>query len=502
MRRYSVDRPDLDDQPPRMSGASSLSVLTRRVQSAIAGVDSRSTDMSGRSAQASAGRVALLAGWAILCMVWAARGGLYSWHYFDFAGRLLSTSGPTGGVHIFGTHPELQFGPVTVIVAAALVHLAGPVGPTAGATFMLGLGVANLVALARIAEQLRGAPVDRGRSIVVAALFAPMWSILAIHYGHLDDALALTFVTLGALAVARQKKWVSVILFALAAGAKPWAAPIGLLVLAPFDGNHRNGGLLPVTRSQAHAAVGYLVLVLVPWLPFLLGENRTTDLGSFKIQVSNASTLVLFGSAGAGTPFWVRPAQLALAAAAALWCIRRGRWTWVPLVVVASRMIIDPGTYGYYTTGLVVSAAIVDAGTLRGFEWTALTTGWWVIDSILQAGGHTTVAASLRLAVLAGLIIMAVAQPTGRRNREYSAGSLAQQGGPSSPQAWDYGHRQRVPRRCTEEERAHRPDIRVKLPSAERYDPTLELPLAPRGAKAPLPPVRSKTAASPKTVGN
>lgn len=58
-------------------------------------------------------------------------------------------------------------------------------------------------------------------------------------------------------------------------------------------------------------------------------------------------------------------------------------------------MILDPGTYGYYSTGLVVAAAIVDVVTSRGFGWTAMATGWWSLDSLLQAAGQASAAGVL-----------------------------------------------------------------------------------------------------------
>ncbi len=176
----------------------------------------------------------LVGTWALVWAFVSRIDGMYSWHYFLTGGRLLATpSSGQGGIHLFATHPELQMGPLTLGVASGIVGIAGPAMSSwlAGA-LMLALGALDVWMLALLApgRWLR-------RWVVSALVVIPAWSILAVHYGHLDDVLALSFMSAGLLLANRRRPWAAAVAIGLAAAAKPWALP--MLFVAWGDREHR-----------------------------------------------------------------------------------------------------------------------------------------------------------------------------------------------------------------------------------------------------------------------
>lgn len=56
--------------------------------------------------------------WTALWGMVAAWGGGYSWHYFAQGADLLSDPGNQGGgLHVYAAHPDLQIGPLALLVA-------------------------------------------------------------------------------------------------------------------------------------------------------------------------------------------------------------------------------------------------------------------------------------------------------------------------------------------------------------------------------------------------
>ncbi len=344
--------------------------------------------------------------WATVVVAWglvwalASRiGGMYSWHYFVTGGQLLIHPGwSQGGLHLFATHPELQMGPLTMVVAAGVVGAVGP-GPSswiAGA-LMLALGALDVWLLALLA------PGPRLKRWVVAALVViPAWSVLAVHYGHLDDVLALSFMSAGLLLARRRQSWPAAVAIGLAAAAKPWALP--MLFLAWGEREHR------VKRL----ALGFVVSVL-PWLPFIIGDPRTMHISSFVIENAADSALRVWGVTDPMTPWWCRFAQLALGALFAWYAARAGRIEWVPLAVIASRLVIDPGTYLYYTSGLVLAALAVDlSGGRRRPRLALVVSGWLLVDLVLKWLHLPLVAGPVRAVFLVGLLALFVVKVSRR----------------------------------------------------------------------------------------
>ncbi|XAS77133.1 hypothetical protein V3G39_03580 [Dermatophilaceae bacterium Sec6.4] len=339
--------------------------------------------------------------WVLVWSMLQGIGGLYSWHYFVTGGRsLLQPGTPGGGLHVYATHPDLQMGPLTLLVAAVVMGISGPLNAYAAALLMTALGALNLKFLLDLRATLRGEPVSARITLYAGALLIPAWSVLSVHYGHLDDVLALTLTTAAMVAVAQRRPWLTVVLLAAATGAKPWALPFAALLL-----------LYPVGRVRLLAA--YAGLCALPWLPFLLADHRTTSISSFTIVNAPDSALRALGVTAAQTPGWDRMAQLILAVVLALWCLRIDRAFAIPAVALAVRMLLDPGTYPYYTSGLILACLYVDlADRRRHVPWiTTAVVAWFLIDllptSLLPPGASGGLRAVFLLSLLVTLTVPA-----------------------------------------------------------------------------------------------
>ncbi|WOQ17232.1 hypothetical protein [Raineyella sp. W15-4] len=358
--------------------------------------------------------------WTILWAAVSAYHGLYSWHYFRTAGLALLDPSAQGGLHVFAAHPELQMGPLTLLVSAVVVAVAGTsASGWVGAVLMLALGMVDLWLLwqagaaraARPDDRVGSADGPRGRSVAVAgALMLPVWSVLAVHYGHLDDVLAMSLVCAGLLQATRGRSWPALVLLALATAAKPWALPMMLIAWGEREGRLRR------------ALVG-MAAVALPWLAFVIADPGTLTVGSFTIRTEVDSVLRVLGVTTPTTPSWDRPVQLLLGVLIAWLCARCGRIGWIPLAVLAVRLVLDPGTYLYYTSSLALAAVAADLVGRRGARVPWLTIGvtaWFVVDLFLKLQLRFTLAGEYRSAFLLALLGVVAAIPL--RAATYSEG--------------------------------------------------------------------------------
>ncbi|SDB93260.1 hypothetical protein GA0111570_109128 [Raineyella antarctica] len=359
----------------------------------------------------------VLVGWLILWAVVSAYHGLYSWHYFRTGGSALLDPSSHGGLHVFAAHPELQMGPLTLLVSALVVAVVGSAGSGwVGAALMLMLGLLDLWFLwqAGAAHAERTDRPDRtvvgprahdgppGRVVALAGAFMlPVWSVVAVHYGHLDDVLAMSLVCAGLLQATRGRSWSALVLLALATAAKPWALPMMLIAWGGREGRLRR------------AVVG-IVAVALPWLVFVIADPRTLSVGSFTIHTEVDSVLRVLGATDPTTPPWDRPAQLLLGVLIAWLCARYGRIGWIPLAVMATRLVLDPGTYLYYTSSLALAAVAADLVGRRGARvpWlTIAVTAWFVVDLVLKLQLRFALAGLYRSAFLLTLLGIVAATP-------------------------------------------------------------------------------------------
>ncbi|GGB47763.1 hypothetical protein GCM10011492_43690 [Flexivirga endophytica] len=337
-----------------------------------------------------------LVGWIALCALAASRHAMLSWHYFATAGQTLLT--PPGGLHVYGEHPELQFGPLTMAVCALLGLAPSTAAAVIACVMMLVLGLAAIAILGRLSAGHHGGRVSTRTAMLYVALLAPLWLVLAVHYGHLDDALALFFMA-AAVAQGKRDRWLTAaLLLAAASGAKPWVVPMAMILLAA------------PRPARLKAFTIFVVGTALPWIPFVLADSRTMQLSRFVIDVADDSVLRQIGSLSVATPTWVRPTQFLIGAALAIWLARRGRWVCVPFAVLSVRLLTDPQTYLYYSTGLAVAAAIADlTRNDRRPILTGLVVGWSAVTMLLATPGQLTGAGTVRLVgLLAGIVVVIV----------------------------------------------------------------------------------------------
>jgi hypothetical protein len=321
-----------------------------------------------RPRAADALAAAALGAWALIWFHTWARGGGMAWHYFRTGDAELADlrDSVDGGLHLYAAMPYLQIGPVALATSLLLQHLT----PDGGLVAVQLLGVAAGVAIlwlvrsvAGIAQPLRPARVVNRQLALATAFFTPVWMYAAVRSTHLDDVLALLFGVIAVRLVLDGRAVLAGAALGLAIDAKPWALPFACLLL-----------VLPTVRDRAAGTISATAFVLAAWLPFVLGDPRTAArLDRFTIKNQATSVLRLLGVDTARTPPWDRPTQAALGIALALLAIRRGRWEATILLVVAARIVLDPGVNRYYLAGLAVGAVLWDvAGSRRRFPyWTS-----------------------------------------------------------------------------------------------------------------------------------
>jgi len=97
-----------------------------------------------------------------------------SWHFFALGGRLLTRPAPDrGGLHLYATHPELQFGPLTLLVAVPLRHLDPWQGRVAATVLLTVMGLVVLAGLVRVREYTDR--VHNSLLLLTGLLLLPVW---------------------------------------------------------------------------------------------------------------------------------------------------------------------------------------------------------------------------------------------------------------------------------------------------------------------------------------
>ncbi|MFF9244125.1 hypothetical protein ACF1AY_34390 [Streptomyces sp. NPDC014776] len=307
--------------------------------------------------------IVLLTLWTAVWFVVAERHGSVSWHYLRQGQELLFGQQSGGGLALYANHPELQIGPVSFVVAGLFSPFPADVGEKLADAFMSGLGLYMLVLVGRAAaDHNQGTGLNhhrlQQRVLIAGAAFVPMWVEVSVRFAHLDDVLALFFTTFAVRSLVRGQATAVGVFLALAVDSKPWA--VGFMPL-----------LLALPRPARLRSAGWaFALVAVAWLPFYLTHLDTLHAARFTIPNQPASALRWFGVTDPVTPWWDRPAQMALGTALGALAVRRNRWPAVVFLAVDARILLDPSVYTYYNASVLLGTLIWDSiGQRRLVPW-------------------------------------------------------------------------------------------------------------------------------------
>ena len=267
-----------------------------------------------------------------------------SWGYIRTGATVLFSP---QGLHFYALHPEVQMGPLTLVVAAPFVLLLhGAVGKSAAMVALLLVGLLTLREVRSLVDP--GDRAGRRRWLLTGSGLMIGWSVVAVHNGHADDALALASCAVAVRLLRNDRPVLSALALGIGVDFKPWVLPFAAV-------------LLLADRRRMLAAAGVLALtVAVAWTPFFLADPHTVNVLHYRFPIDARSTLRLIGVPDRLTPPWCRSAQLAGGAALAALAVVRGRWPSALLVVIAFRLLLDPGVRGYYDAGLLLGAVLVD----------------------------------------------------------------------------------------------------------------------------------------------
>jgi hypothetical protein len=358
--------------------------------------------------------IVLLTLWTTVWFLVAERHAAVSWHYLRQGEQLLFGQASGGGLALYANHPELQIGPVSFLVAGLFAPFPPDLGEKLADAFMSGLGLYMLVLVGRAAaDHYLGTGVNhkrlQQRVLVAGAAFIPMWVEVSVRFAHLDDVLALFFTTLAVRALVRGNATAVGVFLALAVDSKPWA--VGFLPL-----------LLALPRpTRLRAATWTVALVAAAWLPFYLTHLETLHAARFTIPNQPASSLRWFGVDDPATPWWDRPAQMALGVGLGALAVRRGRWPAVVFLAADARILLDPSVYTYYNASVLLGTLIWDSiGQRRLVPWVS-----WI--ALISLYGSTLLIPSdatrgfIRLAFCVGsaayVLLLPQRAPRGSRGR-------------------------------------------------------------------------------------
>lgn len=380
-------------------------------------------DLRWRDSRVRAGlALAVVLLWAAAWFLALGVHGGGSWHFFNTGGQVLSDldDGSRAGLHVYAEHPLLQIGPLALAAAWALgwISQGHGLGAAESAGALMGVVVVLLVRwIARRGEPLADAGRRRQLDLTLLAgviCFVPVWMYAAVSSTHLDDIMALTS-GMAALALVKSGRpvWAGVAL-AIAVDSKPWALPLVVVLLA-----------LPSVRAKLLGLGTAAAGVALAWMPFFVADPQTVRALRYTIATTALSGLHFFGVTAARTPPWDRPLQTLVGAAlagAALW---RGRAAGVLLLVMASRLALDPGTNRYYTAGLAAGALLWDvAGSRHRWPWWSATVvlflhvaRWFPALNPLHGPALVVFAVAASVSVLGGERVRAWGAGLGHRSR-------------------------------------------------------------------------------------
>jgi hypothetical protein len=370
--------------------------------------------------------------WLVLVTVAVAgtvlAGGRGDWDFFVSSGKAMFD---VDGFSVYAHHGDTQTGPLSLVIAR-LFAFTPRNGFLLCSISCLALGLVSLRAVERIGRGARDAMRAELLTLIGGVGLLAWWGQFS-GYGHLDDAIVLT---IAAVVVERRLqgggRW-SAVLIGLAIAVKPWAVFFLPLTLGVTPGNHTAARTRDTSlRTRARALVGPLLAVAVAavcWAPFVIADSGTLRALRPTVNLAPDSVLALFISDSSSIPEWLRTAQLVLGLALGLVLVLRGRALALPLACIALRLAIDPGTWAYFTPGLLIGALLLDARESRTC-WPVLTIAATVLLAPPSIVPSDVLGGVMRALACVGAIVVAWGWPARRREAQAGAGLSLPAGAP------------------------------------------------------------------------
>jgi hypothetical protein len=288
-------------------------------------------------------------------------------------------------LHVYAKISDLVIGPFALALTRGVVAAGGywTAVVLAVALGIVAIGIAEFAAH-------RWCPNRDVRLVVLVGgciLMGP-WTTLAL-FGHLEDALVLTFGVAATTAVMFRRPLVVGTCLGLAVASKPWAVILVPILLALEH------------RDRLRAFVVAMVIAAVAWVPFLIAEPSATT--SNNVFIAPDSIWHVVGASDLA-PSWMRIVELTLAFVLTALVARR-RLPAVLVVAVSWRVALDPATWSYYWAGVVLGALVLDIlGARRPIPWWTVA-AFLVVASADELGlgdsGQAPLRVGFALAVLA-----------------------------------------------------------------------------------------------------
>ncbi len=246
------------------------------------------------------------------------------------------------GMRVYAERPNIQSGPLALLAVGLLTDL----GDWA---FPLAVGILYIVAMVALFRTVAA----RERDLLVlgiGGLIALFWWRTFAFQGHLDDAAVITIAVLAVVAIERHRHLGAAVAFGFALAIKPWAVFLLPIAMRPNDPWRRR-----VLMPCISLAIGGL-----NWAPFLLASRDTMGGAKPTVWVAPDSVLRLITGSHSSMPTSMRLLQVTICLVAVAWVTLRGHAASALLLGVSLRLLLDGGTWPYYTAGLIVGALLWD----------------------------------------------------------------------------------------------------------------------------------------------
>jgi hypothetical protein len=293
-----------------------------------------------------------------------------------------------GHLDVFVQMPKVQMGPLALAIAGAVsgqVYMAVVCGFLPLLLWLVTRSHAPTRPLYKVA-------------LVGGVMLAWPWAAYGVQ-GHADDAIMMLGAAVMVTAVLKRAavpllstEVVLVSGFLLAIAAKP----VAILLLPLVFANSRRAGLLTILGTG------------VIWAPFALPHSEgflAAGAGQGDLWPYSAIDL-LGGQPHTGYPAWVRPTQL-IGGLILCWVLARRCGPAAAVAgVLGFRVLLEPGTWNYYSTAIIVAGLMLDLQRGYRFPW-ATSLAFCSFAATIGLPPLSLGQGLLRLAALSGVLVLA-----------------------------------------------------------------------------------------------